>query len=458
MDYSKKTCKELITICKEKSIKGYSGKKKDEIILLLSPLVHVTTLVTMEIDKGHQTMLTCIGNKRKHVSLDNNEMQLFLKYIGKKTIPKGYWKKNNRLILENIKIWIKWFEIHKNIRSLEDWYLINGTMINKSGSGFFTSKAENSFNESIIILLKAIYPDYDWKEYKFNQTTQGWWSKKENRLLWLEDFRKLKNLDNLDDFYNIKVDDLKDQKGCGWITYYGESLINMLKDLYPEHVWYEWLFIGQVPKNFWKYQINRLSFMKWLSIELNCHSAEEWYDIPCSTISIYGGGLYVHYYGNSYAKMIIELNPHLSFDKRKFSRHKTEAILDKYLKKRYINMSWTYKVEWCKRKNYLPFDFCIEELKLIIELDGLQHFVHVPRFNNDPNKNQLDDVFKMTTAIEKGYRVIRLLQKDVLKNDEKWLDEYLKPQLTVEGDSVVYICPNNPNIYDSHKELMKLAY
>lgn len=35
MDYSKKSRDELIAICKEKSIKGYSGKKKNEIIQLL---------------------------------------------------------------------------------------------------------------------------------------------------------------------------------------------------------------------------------------------------------------------------------------------------------------------------------------------------------------------------------------------------------------------------------------
>lgn len=37
MDYSKKTREELIAICKEKGIKGYSGKRKDEIIKLLAP-------------------------------------------------------------------------------------------------------------------------------------------------------------------------------------------------------------------------------------------------------------------------------------------------------------------------------------------------------------------------------------------------------------------------------------
>lgn len=36
MDYSKKTREELVAICKEKNIKKYSGKKKDELIKLLS--------------------------------------------------------------------------------------------------------------------------------------------------------------------------------------------------------------------------------------------------------------------------------------------------------------------------------------------------------------------------------------------------------------------------------------
>ena len=35
MDYAKKTREELIAICKEKSIKGYSGKKKEDILKLV---------------------------------------------------------------------------------------------------------------------------------------------------------------------------------------------------------------------------------------------------------------------------------------------------------------------------------------------------------------------------------------------------------------------------------------
>jgi predicted GIY-YIG superfamily endonuclease len=45
MDYSQKTRDELIALCKERNMKGYSGKKKEEILSLLqgsTPLVPVS--------------------------------------------------------------------------------------------------------------------------------------------------------------------------------------------------------------------------------------------------------------------------------------------------------------------------------------------------------------------------------------------------------------------------------
>jgi DNA (cytosine-5)-methyltransferase 1 len=52
IDYSKKTREELITICKEKSIKGYSGKKKDDIIKLLSDIPMKNEIVVESIDNS----------------------------------------------------------------------------------------------------------------------------------------------------------------------------------------------------------------------------------------------------------------------------------------------------------------------------------------------------------------------------------------------------------------------
>ena len=47
MDYTTKTREELISICKDRKIKGYSNKKKEEIIILLQPAVPETVPVPM---------------------------------------------------------------------------------------------------------------------------------------------------------------------------------------------------------------------------------------------------------------------------------------------------------------------------------------------------------------------------------------------------------------------------
>jgi len=61
MDYSKKTREELIAICKDKSIKGYSGKRKDEIVKLVSASANKEYTVEVFPEKIHR--LNYIGSK-----------------------------------------------------------------------------------------------------------------------------------------------------------------------------------------------------------------------------------------------------------------------------------------------------------------------------------------------------------------------------------------------------------
>jgi site-specific DNA-methyltransferase (adenine-specific) len=53
MDYSKKTRDELIAICKERDIKGYSGKKKDDIIKLLPDCVATSEPIIESLGEVH---------------------------------------------------------------------------------------------------------------------------------------------------------------------------------------------------------------------------------------------------------------------------------------------------------------------------------------------------------------------------------------------------------------------
>jgi len=103
---------------------------------------------------------------------------------------------------------------------------------------------------------------------------------------------------------------------------------------------------------------------------------------------------------------------HLSGDGCPHCINKTEYKLYTILQSRYPMVQRQFKAEWCKQKRCLPFDFVIEEHKVIIELDGPQHFTQVANWRS-PELQQQQDSFKTKCAIENGYSIIRLLQTDV---------------------------------------------
>jgi very-short-patch-repair endonuclease len=81
-----------------------------------------------------------------------------------------------------------------------------------------------------------------------------------------------------------------------------------------------------------------------------------------------------------------------------------------------------FKVEWCKNKTYLPFDFVIELYKIIIELDGPQHFIQISNWSS-PEEQHNNDKYKMECANKNGYSVIRITQEDVFYDTYDWLSE-----------------------------------
>lgn len=105
-------------------------------------------------------------------------------------------------------------------------------------------------------------------------------------------------------------------------------------------------------------------------------------------------------------------------------RNKTETILYKFLKKHFNNIIKQKTFRWCKNKKNLPFDFCVDDYKIIIELDGDQHFNQVSNWKS-PTETQKRDIYKMQQANLHDYTVIRLLQQDIWANK----NPYWKNQL-----------------------------
>ncbi len=102
----------------------------------------------------------------------------------------------------------------------------------------------------------------------------------------------------------------------------------------------------------------------------------------------------------------------------KISKWKGENKVYNYLKSKY-KVTFQFNKSWCNKKR---FDYCLEEYKIIIELDGDQHFKSKKKWGGI--KKQLEnDTLKMQLANTNGYSVIRLLQSDVIKDKYNWQEE-----------------------------------
>ena len=121
--------------------------------------------------------------------------------------------------------------------------------------------------------------------------------------------------------------------------------------------------------------------------------------------------------------------------------------------------SQQFAPRWCMGNKGRPrkYDLVIEDIKLIIELDGRQHFEYVGRFHqNDTEgfKKQQDiDIYKMTKANENGYSVIRLLTKDVRGDKNNWENKLLECIKQYDTPTNIFICSNDE--YNEHKILLE---
>jgi len=131
-----------------------------------------------------------------------------------------------------------------------------------------------------------------------------------------------------------------------------------------------------------------------------------------------------------------------------FCVNKTEQMLFDKLKEEYYTLERQYKVDWCKNSKsnrYLPFDFVIEERKIIIELDGKQHFAQIGKWLS-PEETRKNDLYKMKCANDNEYSVIRILQKDVYYNKYNWLNDLCENIEKISNEKTVqniYMCKNN---------------
>ena len=105
-------------------------------------------------------------------------------------------------------------------------------------------------------------------------------------------------------------------------------------------------------------------------------------------------------------------------------KKKTEAIILKHLQKRYpgYKIIKELRADFCINPDscrHYPYDFYIPEMKLIIEVDGPQHFFQVSNWKS-PEETQKIDRYKEICACTNDISVIRLLQTDIFYDKNDW--------------------------------------
>jgi very-short-patch-repair endonuclease len=129
---------------------------------------------------------------------------------------------------------------------------------------------------------------------------------------------------------------------------------------------------------------------------------------------------------------------------------KTERKLYEWCCKHFKDVIQTFTLKGLKSKKDRPlrFDILINGHKVILELDGPQHFVQVSDWD-DYRETQNTDIIKMNFAESEGYKIIRIYQPDVLNASDDWLDRVLLPEIINTDRTPVFIS-TEPTLYDIH--------
>jgi len=109
-------------------------------------------------------------------------------------------------------------------------------------------------------------------------------------------------------------------------------------------------------------------------------------------------------------------------------KNKTEKKLYNFLIEYYSTLIHRFAPDWCvnpETNRHWPYDFVIEIYKLIIELDGPQHYKQISNWT-PVEEVQRRDKLKEKIAIDNKYHVIRISQEDVWYDRNNWKETVLE--------------------------------
>ena len=233
--------------------------------------------------------------------------------------PKGYWDK-----IENQQEYANDLGKHLEYTKMEHWYDITAEkIIHYYGIGLL-----HRYNNSPLQILQKVFPDYEWKAYKFNSAPSRYWNEIKNHKDFANDLGKHLGYTNMEHWYKIILQQIQDYYGGGLlISYYNNSPIQFVKEMFPDYEWKPYKF--SAPKGYWDKIENQQEYANDLGKHLEYTKMEHWYDITVKKIyHYYGTGLLVNYYKGSPRLFVNAMFPDYPWINSKFKKKYSQGQIE----------------------------------------------------------------------------------------------------------------------------------
>lgn len=362
----------------------------------------ITSVDFRKINGGHSVLNYYDGSPFKAVV---NILSEFTWYPWKfRQLPKFWYTK-----MEHCLDFLSWFANEVGYKTQEDWYNINEKILLKNyGVGILSQ-----YNFSPCEIVMNCFADKIWHPWSFKSVSRDHWKNPNNCLNFLLWYEKENGFTKKEDWYNVKIQDLKNICGSGFPAQYSCSICKILTTFFKDFNWEEWNF-HRVPKNFWNDFKNHIRYKDALSKKLGITKYEDWYDVTQEIFYDNRGGGLMGRYNKKIPKFIMATIPEFNFDIEKFTKGgETQKAVYRIVKNKYNDAKFNYKhsdLRFESSNVKMELDVFIPSLNLAIEYQGKQHFIAIPRFGGEKGLKdcQRRDIEKREKCKLNGIKLIEI--------------------------------------------------
>jgi len=190
-------------------------------------------------------------------------------------VPRGFW-----MDLANCRRYLEWLGEKLGFDEPEDWYCIDHRHFNENRGATLLAR----YGASPSAVVKTFFPEHDWKEWLFHHCPRNFWADPANHRRYLEWLGGELGFENMEDWYQIKTDDLMLHRGASLLCKFDFSPIAILMSTFPEYPWQIWKF--RYPgKRFWGNPAHCRAYLDWLGTRLGYTTYEDWYQVTYDDFS-----------------------------------------------------------------------------------------------------------------------------------------------------------------------------